>query len=803
MLFVLLSIGITSTAQTLKVSDQTTLIPLQGVIVEVNNQTYSTDSKGKLDISLFKNSNFKITFIGYESIETNYAELEKNQFKILLKEKSFQTNEVVIAASKFEVEKSKVAQKVVIIDAKEIGFANQQSTADLLQNSGQVLVQKSQQGGGSPIIRGFEANKVLMVVDGVRLNNAIYRAGHLQNSITLDQTIFERAEIVFGPGSVIYGSDALGGVMHFYTKDPTLSINDKLLTKTTAASRFSSSNNEFTEHVDFSIAGKKLGSLTSFTFSKFGDLRQGANRSSAMGNLGKRTFYQDRINGVDTMMKNDDEIIQVGTGFQQYDILQKILYKQSEKVSHLINFQYSNSTDVPRYDRLTEVNGSGIFKSAEWYYGPQKRMMLAYQLQLKNASFYDQGNITLAFQDIEESRHNRNWNSAKLNHRIENVKVYSVNFDFKKAIKSHELDYGIEANYNDVYSTASFENIVTGATGVLDTRYPDGGSSMQTIAAYITHSQPLGKKLILQEGIRLSNVQLNSKFNDKTFFPFPFNEINQNATAVNGSVGLIYNIGNGWRTAFNVATGFRAPNLDDLSKVFESTKGDTAGNASNLGSLIVPNPDLKPEKTTSFELSISKNFNNKLNVELTGFYTLLNDAIVTQNSTFNGASFIQYGDTLSQVQKNVNAAEATIYGISGDLSFAINNQIKLRSTLTYTYGRITSVSPQKPLDHIAPLYGKTSLIYSRNKFKVEVNSIYSAAKKLSDYNLAGEDNIAYATANGMPAWTTFNIKGGYQINENLGIQLGIDNLLDTNYRVFASGISASGRNVVIALRGNF
>ena len=98
----------------------------------------------------------------------------------------------------------------------------------MLAQTGEVFVQKSQMGGGSPVIRGFEANKVLIVVDGVRLNNAIYRSGHLQNVITLEPSELESAEIVFGPGSVIYGSDALGGVMDFHTREPRFAIDEGL-----------------------------------------------------------------------------------------------------------------------------------------------------------------------------------------------------------------------------------------------------------------------------------------------------------------------------------------------------------------------------------------------------------------------------------------------------------------------------------------------------------------------------------------------------------------------------------------------
>ena len=95
-----------------------------------------------------------------------------------------------------------------------------QTAAELLWSTGSVLVQQSQQGGGSPILRGFEANRVLLVVDGVRMNNAIYRSGHLQNAITVDPNILERTDVLLGPNSILFGSDAMGGVIHFHTRTP-------------------------------------------------------------------------------------------------------------------------------------------------------------------------------------------------------------------------------------------------------------------------------------------------------------------------------------------------------------------------------------------------------------------------------------------------------------------------------------------------------------------------------------------------------------------------------------------------------
>ncbi len=795
LIFFILSISAFS--QIVTVLENTSLQPIVNAAIFSNSPKASviTDLNGQADLLAFKGADsiyFQCT--GFQQKIMSYMQLEAKKFTVLMTEKVYDLNTVVISARKFEEKLADVPQQIQVIQAKQVEFENEQTAGGLLQQSGNVLVQKSQMGGGSPIIRGFEANKVLMVVDGVRMNNAIYRGGHLQNIITIDNSMLDKVEIVFGPGSVMYGSDALGGVMHFYTKNPVLSESDQPRVNAGAFLRYSSANSEKTGHVDFNVGSKKLGLTGSFNYSDFGDLRQGNVRNPYYGDWGKQFYYAGRINGQDTMLVNKDINIQKPTGYKQYDALLKGLFKQNEKVSHVLNFQYSNSSDIPRYDRLTQLNSDGVLSNAQWYYGPQKRLMAAYTLALlADRGIYSNARIVAAYQNIEESRHNRKFGSSKLNHRIEKLNILTLNADFSKVLGENEIRYGIEGMSNNVNSTANLENISTGEISQLDTRYPDGGSVMQTFAAYVTHSIEISPKFILSEGIRYSYIYLNSKFNDTTFFPFPFKEVTQKNGALNGNLGLVVMPGYDWRFTLMGSTGFRAPNVDDLSKVFESIPG----------SVIVPNPDLKPEYTYNAEVGISKIIYSRIRLEGTAYYTIYKDAITSQRSTFNGQDSIYYDGSLSQVMTSVNARKAYIYGFSGSISADITDNFSILSTLNYTYGRIKTDTADYPLDHIPPVFGKTSFNLNIKKFRGEFYVMYNGWKRLKDYNQEGEDNLNNATQYGSPAWYTLNIKGAYQINKYLQIQLGLENILDQNYRIFASGISAPGRNFIVSLRGRF
>jgi hemoglobin/transferrin/lactoferrin receptor protein len=422
--------------------------------------------------------------------------------------------------------------------------------------------------------------------------------------------------------------------------------------------------------------------------------------------------------------------------------------------------------------------------------------MVAYHANLSNGKrLYTTGRITMAWQNIDQTRHDRRFNSLNLNNRLENVKIYSVNADFSKKTlnETTAIQYGFEYYFNDVTSTAYSENINTAAQSPLDTRYASGGASMSGASAYATTILKVNSKLALNTGIRYSHVNLSASFTDKTFFDFPFTDVNQSNGNVNGSVGVVLTPNTKWRITALASTGFRAPNVDDLSKVFES----------NAGNLIVPNNELKPEKVANIEATIERKFNRKTTLALNGYYMNYTNALTTGKAQFNGQDSIFYDGTLSPVYTTINANEAYIYGGNLTLNSQVSDQFSLQSSVVYTYGRIKTDNGDMPLDHIPPVYGRTGITVQQQKFRGEFSVLYNGWKRIADYRLKAEDNENYATPDGMPAWYTLNARASYQLQENVQLMVGLENILDANYRVFASNISGAGRNVTITLRGRF
>ena len=703
--------------------------------------------------------------------------------------------ETVVSAGRGSQARSAVAQQVTVLRRAEIEQINAQSTADLLQNSGAAFVQKSQQGGGSPVLRGFEASRVLLVVDGVRMNNAIYRSGHLQNIITMDNAALERTEILYGPASTVYGSDALGGAVCFYTKKPVFAAEgEKMKTTGNAFFRYGTVNQEKSAHADFSLGGQKLGSFTSFTFSDFGDLRMGEQEGSAPF-FGLREQYVERINGQDSLVRNADPYVQKFSGYRQYDLLQKIVFQPNTNSSHTLNLQYSSSTDIPRYDRLTDPGSGGEgLRFAEWYYGPQDRLLAAYNFALHDFGWFDSGlRATLSYQHIEESRHDRRFGSAFRNNRNEQVEVWGLESEAQKNWGRQSLRVGLDGQFNDVQSSAFQENIETGATGPLDTRYPDGGSTMWTLSAFATHSwQPGGSEAwTFSEGLRAGYTGLKATFIDTTFFPFPYTEATQSSPVVSGSLGAVWNGAKGLRIATNTSTGFRMPNVDDLTKVFESQPG----------SVVVPNPDIGPEKTFNLDLNVTWNITGRLHWENVVWGTAFRDAMVTAPYQFNGQDSIEYGGETSRVLANQNIGKANLYGFSSIVEADLLDNLAAFGSINYTRGRVQQdEGDDTPLDHIPPLYGRVGARGHTAKTNVEVFTLFNGKKPIDEYSNSGEDNPQYAPADGMPSWFTLNLRAGYRFGKHLTLQAGVDNILDVQYRAFASGINGPGRNFWVTVR---
>ena len=784
-------------AQKIQVLSQQTGGAIPGVALFNKDKSKSaiTNFDGFADISSF-NQDERITFqhIAHAALWQTKSQILTANGQVFLITDASSLDEVVLSVSKFGQKKRDIPQQIVSVTSDDVLFRNPQTAADLLQSSGQVYVQKSQLGGGSPLIRGFSTNRLLIAVDGVRFNTAIFRGGNVQNIISIDPFAVARTEVILGPGSVVYGSDAVGGVMNFYTKKPVFSFKQGTTFSGNTTLRYATANKEKTGHFDFNIGAKKWAFLTSVTYSDFDNLRMGSHGPDDY----LRTQYVETLNGVDTVVQNQNPKIQRPTAYSQINTMQKVRYMPNNNWNFDLGLFYTTTTDYPRYDRLIRTSNDTL-RSAVWDYGPQQ--WFSGNLQIQNTpqtnTFFDKSAFTLSFQHFTESRSDRDFGAPFLYKTQEKVAAYTTAWDFEKKIKKAKLNYGVEYIFNKVGSRGLKTDILTGTSQQDVSRYPDG-SSWQSLAGYMSTQFALAENISFLGGLRYSHIIVAAQF-DTSLFALPFTEATINTGALTGTAGVTWNPNQtlGWR--LNFGTAFRAPNIDDIGKVFDSEPG----------SVVVPNPDLKPEYAYNGDLGVSLNFENKIKLDFAGFYTILEDALIRRDFSLDGESQIVYQGELSTIQAIQNASRAQVYGFEAGLEFAFSKAVKLSSQYNITKGFAQDQQGTKQaLRHAAPAYGNTHIVYKKEKLTLDVFAVYNGQFDFEDLAPSQQNNafLYAADQNGnpyAPKWYTLNFSGQYKFSKAFQLTATLENITDQRYRPYSSGLSAPGRNLILAATYTF
>ncbi len=780
--------------QEIRIFNISSLKPINNVyILEQNTErSASSTENGAVDLTEFKDDDtVLIQHPSYLPELRKVSEIRSSNNTIYMREKTVDLLEFVVTSNKREQKKTEVSNQVSRMTARDVELLAPQTSADLLEYSGDVFIQKSQLGGGSPMIRGFSANKVLIVVDGVRMNNAIFRGGNLQNVINVDPLAIENTEVIYGPSSLIYGSDALGGVMSFNTMEAKFSETDSLYFDANVYARYSSANNERTIHGDFNFGSEKLAFYTSVSASEFSDLKAGRNRPAKYGDFGLRNEYVVRDSGKDTVINNPDPHIMRNSGYSQINLMQKIAYKPKAGIDIDYAVIYSTTTDIPRYDRLIEKR-NGQFRNAEWYYGPQEWLMNRMQVKLDRKSLiYDKLRITGAWQHFTESRNDRRFGSDWLRQRKEEVDVLTLNLDMDKELTANDkLYYGLEGSFNTVASQGLRRNIATGDTEPTSSRYPSAGSEVYQVSAYLLYQKKWNDKLSSNFGLRYTQYSLSSDMSDRSFFDFPYEDLEVNTGALTGNAGLVYTPSRKWQFSTNLSSGFRAPNVDDVAKVFDSEPGR----------VLVPNPDLKPEYAYTGEVSGTRTFGRNSKIQVNAFYTYAFNAIVRGDLDFNGQDSILYDGVLSEVQSLVNTASATIYGVSYSAEIYFTRSLGIKSSLSFVQGQDEETG--EALRHVPPLFGSSNLFFRQKNFYIQLGSQYNGMIAFSDLAPSERSKTHIYTDEGSLSWWTLNAKLSYEF-KTFAVQAGCDNILDRFYWPYSSGIAAPGRNIYTAVKFKF
>ena len=788
-----------SGAQVIEVQDEEGNPVPAAVILNNVGTARVTDLDGRLQLDsvIRQGDTLEIRSLGFGSRAVAMP-AQSADLAVQLAPESVNLSEVIVATVE-PARQTMGAETVSRISAMSIAREVPSNAATLLWESGQVLVQQSQQGGGSPILRGFEANRILLVVDGIRLNNAIYRSGHLQNALTVDPFAVSGVEVRHGAGSVQFGSDALGGVIHYRTRNPAWRVG----ARARAQWGFSSAARSPLFHADAEAGGRAFHSFTSVTHRRYGDLRMGRWRPHGYADWGRvPCSVRTEVDGqtvLDVADSNAVGHLQPGSGYHQTDVVQKFRFGGLER--HVIlNLQHSTSSEVPRFDRLNDLASDGGPKWAQWAYGPQRRSLAALHVHSRIRGL---GRVTLTpcWQQVEETRLKARFGAQDREVQEERVDVVGVQVDLDHRLGPWDLAYGAHWDHHRVRSAAWNERRADGQR--LDTpaltRYPNGGAEMGSVSAYGGLSRRWNSWK-LHTAARYTRGWLDARFEPQEGLPIPvtgvgfspFSNVGYHRGALTGSTTLRWTGHHQWGGHAVLSSAFRNPNVDDVGKV-----------RAKDGFVIIPADSLLPERLYSAEVGgYWRTQDHKFTLQGSGFSTLLLDAIQAVDTAFIASdgsaigTLVAEGDT-NQVQVNANVGRGLIRGMQWQAHYRAADGWRLRATLNLTRGRNAK---GQPLSHIPPAFGLVAASRSGEWLTFDAHLRWSGWKRAEDYGPGATDNLAEATPEGTPAWWTMGFDVDLRLTERTTFSCGIHNLLDRHYKVFASGISAPGRDVRVGLR---
>lgn len=649
--------------------------------------------------------------------------------------------DITITATRIEEESFYVPQLVSPITSEEIIEKNFRTTPESLQEMPGILVQETAYGHGSPFIRGLTGKHILILVDGVRFNNSTFRFGPNQYFNNIDPGVVKRIEVVRGPSSVLYGSDAIGGVINVITKkrkdfSSSRDIDGSL------TGHYGSSDESKTGRIEVSGNLQNLGFIGGKSYRDFGDLRGG-----------------------------EDTGLQKNTGYQENDGDIKLQYRFLHGGEMVAGYRRVHQMNVPRTDKFVYNNESFIYDPQIW-----NAFFAGYGV--KNAGFLDHGlNFTLSLNQQIEGIRRQKFGSTTLRKYRDEVDTWGLSIQGNNAWGVKQLlTYGVEYYSDSVDSSRTDINLSTGAKAPKSGNFPDD-AQYSLIGVFIQDEVGVTDRMSTIIGLRYSQAQVEATL------PSPFDWFEDRYSDVTASISGVYNISDHLNGVFGVAQGFRSPNLDDTVVLEKIT---------NEG-IDVPSPDLKPEKSLNYEVGVKVKYPDSTG-SLFYFYNDLQDLIERGPGTYNGQSFIDENgngveDPGEAVRQKFNIGSAYIQGVEAEGGYEITPVWSLKGNISWIYGM--DIENEEPLSRIPPVMGLLGLKWKwpEGRYWAEYYARFAGRQdRLSSRDLT-DPRI---NPKGTGGWTTHNFRGGVDF-KNWGIlSIVLENIFDTDYRIHGSGINAHG-----------
>ncbi len=639
------------------------------------------------------------------------------------------------------------------------GRASSPVAADLFRDMTGVHVQQTSAGQGAVVLRGLVGNQVLMLVNGVPMNNGTYRDGPGQYLATIDPETIERIEVIRGPGSVLYGSDAQGGVINIITKPHTY-VGERSVRL---------AGNASTSNLGYRARFSAGYDTDKWRFG-FGGTLQYANDLRAGGGLGRQT----------------------PTGFDAAGLDAEVVFMPNDKSTFSGVVQHFNMEDVPRYDRYVDFRAPAPGSDVEHLFRPQTRQ-LGYARYTYEGGFgwLNQLDVTGSISIQREGRHRvRRSNPNLLTNWRDDVYTPGLSAVGQSILEVGSnalgLTWGAEYYHDQMNSSGTIEDLTTGDQteivrlgengDIPSGNFPDGATA-DRFGVFLSGEYHLIQRITVTAGARFSlfrseadnGIELGGR-------------VLNSASALTGQVGVVTAPHKNWRIAARVAQGFRAPNLYDLTRA-----GPVPGGIS------LPNPDAKSEKSVSSELSVRYGTSTTA-FDVTGYYTTITDFIDRAPGAFNG-------DTLflgERVFQGMNVGTARVYGLEAEAAQEIG-PIEGRANLVYTVGDQTPTSGvESPMSKIPPLSGTVAFRWGHPTKPIWAEYRFRWGT-LQDRLGTRDERDTRIAVGGTPGYSVHGVRAGASLTSNLDLAVGFENIGDKLYRTHGSGVDAAARHVWIGV----
>jgi outer membrane receptor protein involved in Fe transport len=649
--------------------------------------------------------------------------------------------EILVTATRRTVSIAEVSSGLTLVDGA--AARDQKLVTDALDIEVGVFLQQTTPGQGSPIIRGLKGSSILHLVDGMRLNNAIFRSAPTQYFALVPTGAVERIEVLRGTPASLYGSDAVGGVVQLVTRVP----------------RFDSADTGYRGEFYAAYDTAELGRMLSGTI-------DAGNRRIAT------SFSADLLETGDRRTGSDDRV--GPSGYESRAVRWALAGSPDDNRSWLFDVHYLEQPETPRVDELVPGFGQAEPSSSEFFFRPNRRVFVHGRYGHEAGIFGLDWNVDLAWQRIDDDRVSRDFEATDRRFEANRSDLYGLVVSGSRVSDSGSWVAGVEAYRDEVSSARSEQDLLDGQVTELTPRFPDG-SRIERIDLFGNTEQYVSARNILGGGLRVSHESVSLPETPVSV------AASVSVTDLSGDIGWIFNANDNWQIVANAGFGFRAPNVFDLG-----TLGNRPGNRFNI-----PNPDLDSERVVQIDAGARYTV-DRADFQLMLYtldYTDRITSVLTGEVTPEGRDVVQ----------SVNAADSTVRGFEGGASFDLNDTMSVEAVLNYTWSeeRVPG-SATEPGDRIPPLSGRLNFVYDTGRdFRLDAWLRFAGEQDRLSSRDVQDIRI---DPDGTSGWGILGARGSWDVTGGWQFTLGVDNVFDKRYRVHGSGLDAPGRNVMASVR---